>query len=366
MAVRIPLLADAIDAVERPIASADAGTVSGFRYPSGVHAVRIRSTRVELIVLPFVGQQVWRLTVDGEDLTMRTMFDEPLDVPDFRQSYGAFLMHCGLAGMGHPGPSDAHPVHGELPVARYQRAWIEAGEDGAGPWLAISGEYVHRVSHTLHYAFVPRLTVRPDSRTIELRAGIENRRGTDLAYQYLCHVNWAHGPGELIQPVPMTPSGFRLYADAAPDEETRQLMHELAVDPSRSNRLSADDHVVPEYVALTRPLAGHDGWAHYLLRRPDGSAAWVGFDTAHLPYAIRWISRTPDESAAGFCLPCTSHHLGRARATEDGMLRIVPARARDEMHLRVGLLDVDEVAVHAAAIRERLARADIQPGVAVT
>ena len=350
MTVRIALVPEAFGPAERSLATADAGTVASFRYPSGIQALRVRTNRLELVVLPFTGQQIWRLAVDGDDVTMRTMFDEPLDVPLFGLSYGPFLMHCGLAGMGNPGPDDTHPPHGELPLARYRSAFLEAGEDDAGPWLSISGEFVHRVSHTLHYGFVPRITVRPDSPVLDIRAVIENRRGTDLDYQYLCHLNWAHDPGELIQSVPMSGDHFVLYPDAGADVATRQVTNAIAADPASSNRLTAGDHIVPEYVALTRPLADADGWAHYLMQRPDGRAAWVAFEVADLPYGIRWISRTSDEAAAGFCLPGTSHHLGRARAAADGMLRTVPAHDRVEMKVRAGLLDADA----AAGVRSRI------------
>ena len=46
--------------------------VTTFRYASGVAALRIRSPRVELIVLPFKGQQIWRAVFDGVDVTMKS------------------------------------------------------------------------------------------------------------------------------------------------------------------------------------------------------------------------------------------------------------------------------------------------------
>ena len=116
VSVRIALLPEAFGLVERPLVAADAGEITGFRYSSGIEALRVRTDRLEMVVLPFTGQQIWRLAIDGEDLTMRTMFDEPLDVPAFGLSYGPFMMHCGLAGMGNPGPADLHPPHGELPL----------------------------------------------------------------------------------------------------------------------------------------------------------------------------------------------------------------------------------------------------------
>lgn len=350
MVTRIALAPEAFSRLEQPLVEADAGAVTTFRYASGVEALRVRTDRLELVVLPFVGQQIWRLVVDREDLTMRTMFDEPLDVPLFGLSYGAFMMHCGLSAMGNPGPDDTHPPHGELPLARYRSAAIEVGSDEAGPFLCVTGEFVHRVSHSLHYGFTPRITVRPGSPVVDLLVLIENRRRSDFDYQYLCHVNWAHGPGTLIQSVPMSPDHFVLYPADGADAETRRYTDAIAVDPMASNWLTADDHIVPEYVALTRPLADHDGWAHYLMVRPDGRAAWVAFDVADLPYGIRWISRTADEAAAGFCLPCTSHHMGRTRAAAEGMLRRVPPDGRVEMRVAFGLLDSDV----AAEMRSRI------------
>ncbi len=73
-----------------------------------------------MVVLPFTGQQIWRLAIDGEDLTMRTMFDEPLDVPAFGLSYGP--MHCGLAGMGIPDAICSAPRR--CPLARHQRTFV--------------------------------------------------------------------------------------------------------------------------------------------------------------------------------------------------------------------------------------------------
>ncbi|GIS11657.1 MAG: hypothetical protein CM15mP115_08080 [Alphaproteobacteria bacterium] len=48
-------------------------------------------------MLPFKGQQIWRAGFDGRDLTMRSMFDEPVDTQVYLETYGAFMIHCGLA-----------------------------------------------------------------------------------------------------------------------------------------------------------------------------------------------------------------------------------------------------------------------------
>ena len=51
---------------------------SAFRYDCGIEALRICNARGEIIVLPFKGQQIWRAGFDGRDLTMHSMFDEPV------------------------------------------------------------------------------------------------------------------------------------------------------------------------------------------------------------------------------------------------------------------------------------------------
>ena len=42
---------------------------------------------------------------------------------------GAFMLHCGALAMGCPGEGDDHQLHGELPNAPYQRAWLHGDED---------------------------------------------------------------------------------------------------------------------------------------------------------------------------------------------------------------------------------------------
>jgi len=46
--------------------------ISTFRYPSGIEALRVTSKRAEIIVLPFKGQQIWRASFDGVDVTMKS------------------------------------------------------------------------------------------------------------------------------------------------------------------------------------------------------------------------------------------------------------------------------------------------------
>ena len=81
--VEIPLSPDQFGPVERTFAKAGGIVVNGFRYRSGVAALRTLNGAGEVIVLPFQGQQVWDATFLGRRLTMGSAFDEPQDTADF-------------------------------------------------------------------------------------------------------------------------------------------------------------------------------------------------------------------------------------------------------------------------------------------
>lgn len=56
---------------------------------------------------------------------MKSMFREPVATQSFSHNYGGFLLHCGATAMGVPSKEEAHPVHGELPSAPYQKAFLK-------------------------------------------------------------------------------------------------------------------------------------------------------------------------------------------------------------------------------------------------
>ena len=84
-----------------------------FRFDSGVCGLRLTSDVGELVLLPYQGQQVWSATFNGRCLTMQSMFDQPYPTRVFLDTFGGFLQHCGITGVGGPGPDDTHPLHGE-------------------------------------------------------------------------------------------------------------------------------------------------------------------------------------------------------------------------------------------------------------
>ena len=57
--------------------------------------------------------------------------------------------------MGVPAAGDTHPLHGELPNAPYQSAYIVLGEDAGGAYIGLGGRYQHTVAFSTNYAAEP-------------------------------------------------------------------------------------------------------------------------------------------------------------------------------------------------------------------
>src|SRR3954463_9885224 len=140
MSERIEIDLNAVRFAGQPVMQAGRMAVRAFRYSTGVKAVSITTPRAEVVVLPFKGHQIWRAAFDGRELAMKSMFDEPQATTDYLGTYGAFLIHCGISAMGGPSAADTHPLHGEIPNARFQSAQLMLGEDAAGPYLTMAGD----------------------------------------------------------------------------------------------------------------------------------------------------------------------------------------------------------------------------------
>lgn len=75
---------------------------TAFRYETDVAGLHIQNSRSSMVVLPYMGMQVWSVSFDGRDVTQRSMFDIPLATTKFGDNYGAFLYHCGLNNVNGP------------------------------------------------------------------------------------------------------------------------------------------------------------------------------------------------------------------------------------------------------------------------
>ena len=144
-------------------------------------------------MLPFQGQQIWSAAFGGRNLTMKSMFSEPSATRTYLENYGGFLLHCGATRMGVPAAGDDHPLHGELPNAPYQHAWLTVGEDARGAYIDLSGEYEHIVAFNLHYVARPQVRLYAGSSVFPISITITNLKKTPMDLMYLAHINLPPG-----------------------------------------------------------------------------------------------------------------------------------------------------------------------------
>jgi hypothetical protein len=366
-AVEIPLHPDQFGPVERRLARAGQITVSGFRYASGVAALRILNGAGEVIVLPFHGQQVWDATFLGRRLTMGSLFDEPQDTVDYLGNYGALFLHCGAAAMGNPGPDDRHPLHGELPNARYGDVVMSLDVQDDIWTFTLTGTTRQTRAFFYSYDATARLQIGEGATRIGVGMTITNRQQRAMGMMYLAHVNFRPADGGRFIDTAQDSTALIRNDDAdIAHLPPAQRDHALWAPPPGSlpRDVPPPASMAGETVALLRPDAGPDGCALAAQLHPDGTADFVSWRQAELPLAVRWVARNGNEDAAGFALPATAFPDGAAAAARRGQLVNLPPGGSFDCAFEFGACDAPD----AAAIATRIAaiRGSAQPDPSAT
>jgi hypothetical protein len=322
-------------------------TASTLRYASGVAGLRIKNRVGEIIILPFLGQQVWDATFHGRRLTMRSMFEEPVDTCDYLRNYGAFLLHCGATAMGNPSAGDTHPLHGELPNARYQRAELLLGEDDEGSYMEVRGSYRHTVAFSHNYVAKPCLRIHETSSKLDLHMQISNLKNSPMDLMYLAHVNFRPVDGAtLVDTAPDDPSHIRIRTHVPeffmPTATHRVLIDSLLKDPSLHRVMERGRAIDPELVMGMDFRSDDNGMAHSLQVLPDGSADFISHRPAELKHGVRWITRTADQDALGLFLPGTAEADGYTKEKQKGNVVVIAPRAVFSCRLQFGALTATE------------------------
>lgn len=361
MAVSLHLPPAIFDPVERTVATMGTTRVSTFRYASGIAALRIVSDRAEAVVLPFTGHQIWRAAFDGRDPTMLSMFDEPVAAAHFLQSYGAFFQHCGLTGMGAPGPDDRHELHGELPLAPFEDCTVTLDE--AAGRVSVAGRYHHRMAFAADYIATATVSITAGAARIDIALDVENRRAAAMDLMYLGHANFRPVDGStLIYAAPYTPEAVRVRrsvpAHIAPPPGYDAFVDRLAADPACHHRIDPALPCDPEIVFNLDMRSDAAGQSHAMQRHPDGSADVISYDTATLPMAVRWLCRTGDQQALGLASPATSGVEGHAAEKAAGRVTTLAPRGHWSARMTVGRLtaaEAEAMAHHIDRIAGRMA-----------
>lgn len=342
---------------EKTIVSNGEMTASVFRYSTGVCAVTVKNKNGYITMLPFKGQQIWRAEFDGHPLVMRTMFDEPQQTDDFLKTYGAFMLHCGLTAIGNPSREDTHPLHGELPNAHYQKAYLISGEDEKGRYITVSGEFEYRIGFDTGYKFVPEVKLYENGTTFFVTDNLMNLRGNPQEYLYLCHINfrpvdgakliYSAKPGDIYTHV--------VVPDNMPKEEKEELKKYFAAlkkDITIHDKVDNESQYYrPEIVFTVKYKTDENGKGYCMQLLPDGYACFISHNPEQLPYGIRWISRTDDEDAMGMLLPATGEHNGYKDCMKKGYIRHIEPYGTVKLDFEVGLLRPES----AEKVKEKIA-----------
>ncbi len=340
---------------ERPLLAQADLSASTFRYESGVAALRLRNAVGELILLPYQGQQIWSAHFGGRTLTMKSMFEQPYSTQEYLHTYGGFLLHCGATRMGVPGPGDDHPLHGELPNAPYQRAWVVIGEDEGGRYIGLGGSYQHTVAFSTNYVAEPLVKFYEGSTLCHVSLTIRNLKRTPMDLMYLAHANFRPVDGsQLVYSALADADHVRVRrsipAHIAPGPGYAEFIEELSHAPERHHKLTPDLVFDPEVVLNIEYLADDDGWAHSLQIHPNGGADYIRHRPDQLDVGVRWISRTPDQDALGLILPATAEPEGYTAEKAKGNVKSIPAGATWRCDYVMGALGPDA----ASQIRDQI------------
>jgi hypothetical protein len=332
-------------------------SASAFKFDSGVTAVRIKNDFGNVVLLPFQGQQIWSATMRGREMGMISVCKQPRPGVPFLETFGGFLQHCGLLAMGAPGPGDSHPLHGELPNARFDKAWLTVGSDQGRMFLGLEGEYSHAAVFGSSYIAQTSFKLFSDSSLFEVGLKVQNRSAKPMELMYMAHINFrAVTGGRLDYSTRVSPKTVRVRASIPSHIKTApgyaEWLKELEQHPELHHQLKADLKADPEIVLCLDYLADAEGWAHSLHTHPDGHADYVAHRPSELPRATRWISLTPDHNSLALVEPGTAEPEGYTAEKRKGNIKVVPAHGTYECNLQIGALAPQD----AEGVRGKIAR----------
>lgn len=330
--------------VDREFVLAEHGEMraTAFCYSTGVAALKVENPLGHFIILPYQGQQIWRLHFAGRDLNMKTTIKEPVPNVKYLETYGGFLYHCGVGSIGAPDAD--HLQHGEIPNKEYNSAYLTCGEDEKGRYMAVGGVLNLDIAFVRKYQFRPECKLYEDGTVLEIHVELENMRNEPMEYAYLCHINYAPVNGAKLVYNAKMAKVHRGIPDSFTDKQKADLagyMDKLEADQTVGDTVGAPGQFYAPEICSTMMYDGERG---YTMQVVEGEGAcYVSHPTAELPYAIRWISRTDTEDSMGMVLPATCEHLGYQYAKENGQMKYLAPKETLSFTMEAGWIDMDQV-----------------------
>jgi hypothetical protein len=291
---------------------------------------------------------------------MKSMFDQPYPTRDFLSTYGGFLLHCGATAMGSPAAEDHHPLHGELPNAPYQTAFLVLGTDEKGDYIGLTGTYRHTIAFNYNYTATPIVKLYAASSIFSVSMTIRNLKASPMPLMFLEHINFCPvDGGRLAQTVIADCHNMRVRANVPPFMEVapgyREFLQVLQECPEKHLVFEPGLVYDPEVVFYFNYLADENGWARTMQIHSDGSADLVRHRPQQLNHGVRWICRTTDQQALGM-EPCTAEVEGFNAEKQKGNVRFLPGGACADFELEIGVLTPEETNHEEARIAQTLSR----------
>ncbi|MGA2547475.1 MAG: DUF4432 family protein [Rectinemataceae bacterium] len=326
---------------EHELLKSSSYSVDIFRYRSGVEAIRIRAGRGEIIWLPYLGQQIWDWGVDGKSQKFEGFVQEPSYGRSFLQNYGAFLIHCGMTAMGNPAANDTHPQHGELPLARFDEAWIEIIQEDRQEVLSLNGRLHWHVPFVAEYHCFPSVRISSDGLSLHTELRLENPTAGIMDYMYLAHINFPFSVAKkIMSTVPFDPKHVSIRNEIIPG---------LSANPESIKQIEQKVNYEPELVAIVNYRDGAGESAGSILVCSDGTSRWVSQETPVLDHHVIWITHNADRGACGFHLPSTAGPEGFEREKAKGNIKHLMPGSSVTMRYACGFSDtLDEVPINGA------------------
>ena len=275
-------------------------SVSAFVYQSGVQGLRVENSQGHLTILPFLGQMIWDAEFCGQNLKMENMFSEPKPVPTVIETYGCFAFHSGLISNGCPSPEDNHPLHGEMPCAPMDSAWLELTETS----LKVCGEYEYVMGFGHHYRAAPSVQLNADSALFDIHMSVTNLASVPMPLQYMCHMNYAYvDDATLTQNIPEQAIKLResIPGHVHPTQKWLDFNQALKSGEVTLNQLNQPQMCDPEIVFFMDNLSQYTASPEFKMRSPAGNTFVTRFKSNELNYATRWILYNGDQKVGPLC-----------------------------------------------------------------
>lgn len=339
MKTKINLQREYFSELPTEIMSSSEFSVKLFRYPAGVEAVEIKNSRGKIIVLPYMGQIIWRAEFDGIDLTMKNMFSQPRKTHNMLDTYGCFAFHSGLLASGCPSPEDTHPMHGEFCCADIDRAWLEI-EPGS---ITLCGEYEYCQGFGYRYTARPSVQLKAGAGNITIGMNVKNTTSIPMPLQYICHINYAYvDEGEFAANIP--DSAFKLRetipSHIKPTADWFAYTDEIKKMQSQGKTLTKLGNPAlynTEIVFLADDIDEYTDSIEAQITSPQGYTFKTQFSTQQFKHAIRWIMYNGDQQVSSFIIPATSRPEGFLAAQKAGHLIMLEPNETREFSVTTGL-----------------------------